>query len=103
MMSYYFSVGHWQEYWHSDEGASKSDKALQSARATRALRGYIHSTHNRGPFHWVPFLEMFDWLMLQWNPGLYAKMENIFRWKVMHWMSVPANGTLPFAGAFLVR
>eukprot|EP00929_Paragymnodinium_shiwhaense_P098085 TRINITY_DN59621_c0_g1_i2.p1 TRINITY_DN59621_c0_g1~~TRINITY_DN59621_c0_g1_i2.p1 ORF type:complete len:392 (-),score=29.23 TRINITY_DN59621_c0_g1_i2:62-1237(-) len=100
-MSYQFSVGHWQEHWHWDGGAPESDKVMQSTRATRHLRGYIHSSHNRGPFHWVPFLEMFDWLLLQWNPGLYEKVENVFRWKVF--MHVPGNETLPFAGAYLVR
>eukprot|EP00929_Paragymnodinium_shiwhaense_P097761 TRINITY_DN59361_c0_g1_i2.p1 TRINITY_DN59361_c0_g1~~TRINITY_DN59361_c0_g1_i2.p1 ORF type:complete len:364 (-),score=26.97 TRINITY_DN59361_c0_g1_i2:608-1699(-) len=100
-MSYQVMVSRWQTYWPPDAGVRHTDAAGLSVLAQRSLRGYIHSTHNRGPFHWVPFLEMFDWLMLQWNPGSYTKIEVLLRQTAFWKYSSDLN--LPVVGAFLVR
>lgn len=99
--SYHFSVFHWQTLWDVDIRAPPGDAAQQSRRATRHLQGYIHSTHNRGPFHWVPFLEMFDWLFLQWNPKSYQTNDKMMR--TVLFLNYPLDLTLPFVGGFLVR
>jgi len=91
----------WETQWSYTAGALPQDRAIQSHKATVTLRSFIHSTHNRGPFHWVPFLDMFDWLLLQWNPMTYEKLEALMR-RQLFW-AFPKFQRLPMVGGFLVR
>lgn len=127
-MSVYFSVFHWQSTWghtgdafaealsHVEAGRVKAQIAAGrsplpritdppvSLNAMKRLRKHVHSSHNRGPFHWVPFLEMFDWLFLQWNPKTYEMMEKLMRTALENkYAPFPSGDNLPFVGAFLVQ
>jgi len=44
---------------------------------------------------------MFDWLLLQWNPGTYTLTENILRRTLF--LKWPKGKNLPVVGGFLVR
>merc|ERR1719203_661173 len=105
--SRHYGVSFWQNFWDVDADATEAPGSERrrrggegewrhSRRAEQRLRSFLHATHNRGPWHWVPFLEMFDWLLLQWNPSTYAAADGLLK-RMLFW-KWPKEDNLPAVG-----
>lgn len=95
----YFFQSEWQAT--ADQVGAIQDLQPLSVRAQKVLGRNLHSSHNRGPLHWVPWIQMFDWIFLQWNPSLYKLVDANMRETIF--CGYPRGRSLPYVGAFLVR